>query len=977
MQIEELFHRAVDADPASRAELLDEACRNDSELRREVEALLAFDGEASQDVQAAIHAELRSLTFPLADNIVSHYRILEGLGCGGMGTVYRAQDLKLPRRVAMKFLLEESATDPDALRRFEHEASAASALEHPNICPIYEFGEYEGQPFIVMPLLEGRTVEQQISSDGLERSPLPVPKLLDLAIQVLKGLEAAHSRGIIHRDIKPANIFSTNDGQPKILDFGVAKLAYGEIGADDPRAQDEAETATIIPSGDLVLSRTGMVVGTAAYMSPEQVRGEKVDARTDLFSFGLVLYEMATGKRAFGGSTWPVLQEEVLSGTPKPVRGLNPDIPIRLENIIAKAIEKDREARYQAASEMRADLEDLQRQLAPKHLPFRWAVTAGVVFVLFVTATVFLLKRPPKVVSVAPEIKLRQLTSNSSENPVIGGEISPDGKYLAYSDTKGLHIKLIATGETRAVPQSAALKDQSVKWEVGGWFPDSTRFLVNSHPSTEDWNEWSSVNTGIWAVSVLGGSPTKLRDHAVAWSVSPDGSLVSFGTNKGKLGEREIWLMGPNGEQARKFQETNESSAIGAFGWSPDGKHYGYVFTDALGDTALSRDISGGSLVTLFKLSELKINDIVWLHDGRVVYDLPEPGNSNVCNYWTMRFDLSTGRHLEESRRLTNWPSFCVGSGSATNDDKRLAFAAWSSFFTSYIADLEAGGTRIRNPRHFTLEDSDDYIADWTADSKSVIVAQNRGDHYSLYKQSLDSDTPEPIVASVAGGVVSFALISPDGKWVIAFIWPVVEGVTPERPSSPLPIVRIPIAGGAPETILPVSRPSPVSCARPPTNMCIIAEVTDDQKQMIVSAFDAMKGRGPELTRFDLDRNVDVFVDNLLCAISPDGTRLAIARSPEGPIEIHSLRGHLVRIIPSRVPGKFIGVGWAADQQSVFATRKAKGGTELLHIDLKGNSQSLYKCTGWGCFALPSPDGHHLAILDHRQSTNMWMMENF
>jgi len=159
--------------------------------------------------------------------------------------------------------------------------------------------------------------------------------------------------------------------------------------------------------------------------------------------------------------------------------------------------------------------------------------------------------------------------------------------------------------------------------------------------------------------------------------------------------------------------------------------------------------------------------------------------------------------------------------------------------------------------------------------------------------------------------------------------------------------------------------------------MCAIAEVTDDQRQMIVSAFDAIKGRGPELTRFDLDRNVDVFVDNLLCAISPDGAHLAIARSPESPIEIHSLRGQLVHTIPLQVPGKSVSVGWAADQKGLFVTRRAQGGFELLHIDLKGTTQSLYTCTGWGCFASPSPDGRHLAILDHRQSQNMWMMENF
>lgn len=382
-QIEELFHRAAESGPQHRTALLDQVCSHDAELREQVEALLSSDKSARCNVNAAVRSELNAVAFSLAGKTISHYRILEGLGGGGMGLVYRAEDIKLSRRLAIKFLPEELAKDPHALVRFEREARAASELEHPNICPIYEFGEHEGQPFIVMPLLKGQTIDQFIHAAAYAERPLQILRLLDLATQVLRGLEAAHAHGIIHRDIKPGNIFLTSDGHAKILDFGVAKLLRAEIDVDgDHHAHGEADTATVIRRADLLLSRTGMLVGTAAYMSPQQVRGEQVDARTDLFSFGLVLYELATGKRAFGGSTWPALQEAILRQVPDPARGVNPKVPTKLEAVIKKALEKDREARYQSASEMLADLENLQRQMAPKRLPLRWAVGATGVFLV-------------------------------------------------------------------------------------------------------------------------------------------------------------------------------------------------------------------------------------------------------------------------------------------------------------------------------------------------------------------------------------------------------------------------------------------------------------------------------------------------------------------------------------------------------------------------------------------------------------------
>ena len=937
----------------------------------------------SADFPTAVSVEAPSEAEATSDNLIgkkiSHYRVLGVLGGGGMGLVYRAEDIKLGRGVALKFLPEELAHDPVALERFEREARAASALNHPHICTIYEFEEYEGQPFIVMELLDGQTLRERLANASEQ---LQMNELLDLAIQITDGLDAAHQKGIVHRDIKTVNIFLTNRGEAKILDFGLSRIVDLDEHPQNPLGEEVDETAAPreaawILSSNSTLTQTGAMLGTVSYMSPEQVRGEKLDSRTDLFSFGVVLYEMATGALPFPGDTSGAIFHAILERPPVPSVGLNPAISGELDQILSKCLKKDRELRYQSAAELRTDLNHLKRDTESKRhtLPaetgvrtavqekrrnFRWVwgVAAGSVALLLLALGWHWSSRPSAARHSA--LRERQLTRNSSENRTLGAAISPDGKYLAFTNTKGLHFSVIETGEMHDVMLPEEL--QTRLWYVH-WFPDNQKLLLDVHSETEGGE--------IWLASIFGGTPRRLHSHSsLSSDVSPQGSHIAFISGHG----HEIWVMGPEGQNPKKVL-ASEKETFEVVTWSPSGNRLAFIKPSERGNGGSIETVAleGGEPHAVLTDGRLSTGDgppILWLSDGRLIFSMEEATGGSGGNLWGLMTDPQSGRVGGEKTKITDADGVYFLNLSSSAAKKQLVAVKIHNRDDVCVGELKEKGTRLDALRRIAPSDSRDFPAAWFADGQSLVFNSNRSGKYQIYRQSPERDSAELLVQSPEDAVAGD--FSPDGTWILYWAHP--HSVT-DAPTVPLKLMRMAVNSGSTEQIaeFPLLPFLGLRCPRKGSSPCVVSRW--EQGELIFYALDPLNGQGNAVGRTKLEVPSDFSFD-----LSPDGSLIAMTSADrlQGKIRLVDLRDGTERPLQLPQGWRIWDLSWDAEGRGVFVAAQTKS-YFLARIDLDGKYHVLLDLgrNQWLNSPKPSPDGRYLAYSQQTFESNAWLLENF
>lgn len=766
----------------------------------------------------------------LIGQTISHYRVLEKLGGGGMGVVYRAEDTRLHRFVALKFLPDDVARDPHALARFKREAQAASALNHPNICTIHDIGEENGRAFIAMECLEGQTLKHLI-----QHHPLPTEQVLDLSIQIADALDAAHAKSIIHRDLKPTNIFVTERGQAKVLDFGLAKVARRNV--IEPPYMTEA-TAEV---SEEHLTSPGSAVGTVAYMSPEQVRGEKLDARSDLFSFGVVLYEMATGRMAFPGNTSGIIFDAILNRAPvSPIR-LKPDLPGRLEEIINKVLEKAREVRYQHASEIRADLQRLKRdtesgrlvvasvQSQSAALPIseqgtntrKGTVLVGLlVLALLIAGVGYAFRSHFRSKGAEPPFQNFTITKLTDTGNLTAASISPDGKYVVNvvkdNGTESLWLRNVPTNSDTQVAAPLRGHYSGVRFSTDGDYIYYRRGEENQAGS-------------LYHAPILGGSPHLDSDFLKTVpgevSFSPDGQRFAYVTlSPGGNSLVTANLEGGAQKDLFKAKPDLQLSWLWPPAWSPNGGALVIVLrnnADKSSNLAVVDNTSGKQRI-IISSTKMLFGDPTWMVDGGGLFVLYK---ENKAKNWQIGFvSYPEGKFRSVTRDTNSYSGLSVSRDGKTlttvqkeesfklyivpsremNEERATAITprgigyqfAWIDE-ANLILSGPLGPFRMsdRGVGKTTLMEGSAYSPFWLAPCKAgrYIAFMARDPKSSSGETMLwRLDTTNNEVAKLTGGSFDASPIcSPDGKWIFY-----------ASPNPPEPkIQKVSIDGGAPKTI--------------------------------------------------------------------------------------------------------------------------------------------------------------------------------